>query len=175
MKEGLASADVRRDKARSETEKLQRQLEDHKKGQDDYQSSREAEDIVTRGKLKVLEEEMVPNLEKERLRIEKKLEKATELARTLHKDLDGERSVTMGLLANIAKLKEENEKRRLESESMQAQVKDLSEQLQDVMFSLSAQAQIVSEGGVGGDVVVSSKPKPPLRQQTAKAVSRRQR
>lgn len=81
-------------------------------------------------------------------------------ARTLHRDLDSERSVSRGLLDNLGKLKEENEKRKSETDGLQAQIKDLNEQLQDLMFTLSAQAQLAQSEAAGGDLVIGQSSTP---------------
>jgi len=68
--------------------------------------------------------------------------------------------VTRSLLSNITKLKDENEKRKTETDNLQSQIKDLNEQLQDLMFTLSAQAQLASGEGAGGDVVIKQQATP---------------
>lgn len=138
-------------------------LDELKIAQDGHVSSQQAEATTLRSRLKTLEEEILPNLHKDKAKLEKKLEKATEQTRNLHKDLDSERSVTRGLMENIGKLKEENERRKSESVSLQSQVKDLHEQVQDLMFTLTAQARIKEEGGAGGDVQVQQKATPTRR------------
>jgi BRCA1-associated protein len=157
LKQELSKAEAKRDEAVSEAKGFNRQLQDLRKKQAEGQTLRETEGAALKLRMQKLEESVIPNLEKERLRTEKKLGKATELARTLLSDLQNERSLTKGLMDNVSNLKDENEKRKMESDTLQAQVKDLTEQLQDVMFSLSAQAHIAEQGGTGGDVVIQPK------------------
>lgn len=163
LRDDLTSAERSKKKAEGTVETLQAQLDKMKKEQEAHQSSQSTEAASLRERLRTLEEEIVPSLERDRKRLEKKLEKANDLARILHKDLDSERSVTRGLMDNLAMLKEENEKRKSESDSLQNQVKDLNEQVQDLMFTLTAQARIKEEGGAGGDVHVQQKATPTRR------------
>lgn len=157
LKQDLSKAEAKRDEAVSEAKGFNKQLQDLRKKQAEGQGLREIEEAALKLRIQKLEETVIPNLQKERLRTEKKLEKATELARTLLSDLQSERSLTKGLMDNISNLKEENGKRKAESDILQLQVKDLTEQLQDVMFTLSAQAHIADQGGAGGDVVIQPK------------------
>lgn len=163
LRDDLATAQRSEAKAQRNLLSLQNQLDKLHKEQAEHTSMRNDDVAAMRARLESLEQEIVPGLEKDRARLEKKLEKATDLARSLHKDLDGERSVTRGLMDNISKLKDENEKRRSESNSLQDQVKDLTEQVQDLMFTLTAQAKIKEEGGAGGDVQVQHKATPTRR------------
>lgn len=80
------------------------------------------------------------------------------LARALNKDLLSERSVTQGLMDNMAKLRQENDEQKAKTSSLEAQIKDLSEQIQDLMFTLTAQARVTEEGGAGGDLQVTPSP-----------------
>lgn len=158
LKDELADSRLRRDEALAEVRAFKKQLGELKQQHAADQRARQDEENALRARLALLEMEQIPSLERDRQRMEKKLEKATDLARSLHKDLDGERSVTRGLMDKIGILKEENEKRKEERDGMQAQIQDLSEQLQDVLFTLSAQAQIAENGGAGGDVIIEQKP-----------------
>ena len=166
LKADVVTADKRRDAAREEIGMLRYQLTQLRE-QNEAQSQTQATistEVLQR--LKQVEDEALPALQREKLRADQKLAKATDLARSLHKDLDSERSVTKGLMDNINTLKAENEKRMTESSEMKAQIADLNEQIQDLMFTLTAQARIEEEGGAGGDVMVkpsSSKASPSRR------------
>jgi BRCA1-associated protein len=152
LKEDLQAAEARRETATSAAKRYEAELEVVRKQQETIAVRKQAEEYALRTRLKLLEEETIPEMERDRSRLEKKLEKATELARTFQKDLQEERTVSKGLLANMAKLKEENEQRKAETDSLKTQVQDLNEQVQDLMFTLTAQAKIAEEGGEGGDV-----------------------
>lgn len=163
LRDELAIAQRSEAKAQNNLVVVQAQLDKLQKEQEGHVLQRNEDVLAMRARLESLEQDIVPSLEKDRARLEKKSEKATDLARSLHKDLDGERSVTRGLMDNISKLKEENEKRKAESNSLQGQVQDLTEQVQDLMFTLTAQARIKEEGGAGGDVQIQQKATPARR------------
>lgn len=163
LRDDLSAAERSKQQADATVRDLQLQLGKIKTEQDSHVAKRGSESASVKSRLKLLEEETLPSLEKDKGRLEKKLEKATEMTRSLHKELDSERSVTRGLMDNIGKLKEENEKRKSESSSLQDQVQDLQEQVQDLMFTLTAQARIKEEGGAGGDVQVQQKATPSRR------------
>lgn len=163
LRDDLISTEQSKKQADLTVKELQSQFDKISKAQEGHVLLADSEAASLRARLKLLEEEIVPNMEKDRSRLEKKFEKAAEATRSLHKELDNERSVTHGLMANISKLKEENEQRKSESTSLQDQVKDLHEQVQDLMFTLTAQARIKEEGGAGGDVQVQQKATPTRR------------
>ena len=158
LKEDLVAAEARRESATSAAKRYEAELEVVRKQQEAIAVRKEAEEYALRTRLKLLEEETVPSMEREKARIEKKLEKATDLARTFQKELQEEKTVTRGLLANMGKLKEENEQRKAETEQLKSQVEELNEQVQDLMFTLTAQARIAEQGGEGGDVQLVPQP-----------------
>lgn len=92
-------------------------------------------------------------LSKEKERSDKKAEKAIELARTLEKDLHSERSMNKGLMERLEKTKESEQ-------GLKAQVTDLQEQVNDLMFFVQARDKLDQEGGEaqGGDVELRAKP-----------------
>lgn len=163
LRDDLEAARRSEKKAQQDLSQVQAQLAKLQEEQKGHVLLRDTEAASMKERLTTLEKDILPALEKDKARLEKKLEKASDLTRSLHKDLDSERSVTRGLMDNISKLKEENEKRKSESVSLQDQVRDLTEQVQDLMFTLTAQARIKEEGGAGGDVQVQQKPTPPRR------------
>ena len=76
------------------------------------------------------------------------------MSRKLQRELEAERSVSQGLLANLDRRKAvesaaETEARRLRDELAEAQ-----EQVRDLMFALDAQAKLESLGAGGGDIAV---------------------
>ena len=159
---------MRREKARTEAARSLQKAEELQRKQDAAKGLRDVEEQHLRKKIEALEGGTVPDLEKERSRLEKKLEKATDLARAFQKELASEQQVTKGLLENMSKLREENDKRKKETGDLQDQVKDLSEQLQDVLFTLTAQARIAEEGGEGGDVIVQQQQQQQQQQQRSR-------
>lgn len=161
LKGDLALAEARRERATSTVKRFEAELEVLKKQQEAALGSKEAEEYALRARLKSLEGGIVPELERERARLEKKAEKATELARTFSKDLQAERSLSKGLLENMSKLKEENERRKGETDQLKKDVQDLQEQVQDLMFTLTAQGKVAEAGGVGGDVQIVRRADPP--------------
>lgn len=92
-------------------------------------------------------------LKKEKEKSDKKAEKATELARTLQRDLHSEREMSKGLMEKLEKTKESEE-------GLKAQVVDLQEQVGDLMFFVQARDKLDQEGGEaqGGDVEMRAKP-----------------
>ncbi|SPO28425.1 uncharacterized protein UTRI_04822 [Ustilago trichophora] len=92
-------------------------------------------------------------LKKEKEKSDKKAEKATELARTLQRDLHSEREISKGLMEKLEKTKESEE-------GLKAQVVDLQEQVGDLMFFVQARDKLDQEGGEaqGGDVEMRAKP-----------------
>ncbi|PWY96924.1 hypothetical protein BCV70DRAFT_228886 [Testicularia cyperi] len=92
-------------------------------------------------------------LKREKERSDKKAEKAVELARKLQDEMQAERSISSGLLRRLEKT-QENEK------TLQAQVQDLGEQVNDLMFFVQARDKVDQEGGEaqGGDLEIKNKP-----------------
>lgn len=110
------------------------------------------------------ERQRLQSLEKEKAKAESRADKMTELARRLDKELREERAVTDGMLKNLAKLKEkadDADKKKLE---ISDKVRELEDQLKDVMFFLEARTKIENGDGVeaeaaGGTLEVKHKPK----------------
>ncbi|KAE9399879.1 BRCA1-associated protein [Gymnopus androsaceus JB14] len=93
------------------------------------------------------DEERLAELIKERTKAEGRAEKMTELARKLEKDLRGERAVSEGLMSNLAKMKEKAEAVDKDREEFRLKIRELEDQLRDVMFFLEAKTQIEQGGG----------------------------
>ncbi|KAF8202196.1 hypothetical protein BJ912DRAFT_1019133 [Pholiota molesta] len=120
------------------------------------------------GELKSLMETLSgdPLLIKEKQKAEHRAEKVAELARRLEKELRDERAVSEGLMKNLAKLKEKAELADKEKETFSSKVRELEEQVRDVMFFLEAKTKIEQGGGVeseaaGGSIAVPTPPPPP--------------
>jgi BRCA1-associated protein len=93
---------------------------------------------------------------KERTKVEKRAEKLADMARSFEKELREERAVSEGLLKNLNKVKERADRADQERAQMDLRMKDMEEQLRDVMIFLDAKDKIQKEGGiedaVGGTV-----------------------
>ncbi|CAG8619905.1 3016_t:CDS:2 [Cetraspora pellucida] len=97
----------------------------------------------------LLEKEKIPSLIKEKKAIEKKMEKFTEKSNKLEKELNGERELTKSLL-----MKQEYLQSQLENKD--AKIKDLEEQVRDLMFFFSSQEKLKENPELaGGNIVVS--------------------
>lgn len=102
------------------------------------------------------EEAKKTELVKERLKAEKRAERFAEMARAFEKELKEERAVSEGLLKNLKKVKERADRADHERAAMDLRMRDMEEQLRDVMIFLDAKDKIQREGGieeaVGGTV-----------------------
>jgi len=98
---------------------------------------------------------------KEKTKAEHKAEKVSELARRLEKELREERAVSEGLMKNLGKMKERAELADKEKDDFTQKVRDLEDQVRDVMFFLEAKTKIEQGDGVeseaaGGSIEVAS-------------------
>lgn len=112
------------------------------------------------------EEEKVASIAKDKAKAEARAEKVTELARKLEKELREERAVSSGLMTNLGKMKERVEAVEKEKEAFTGKVRDLEDQVRDVMFFLDAKNKIEQGGGAeaeaaGGSVSVPTIPPSP--------------
>lgn len=120
-------------------------------------------------------EERIAEVDRGRVKAEKRAEKAWELARSLDKELKGERAVGEGLMKNLAAAKERAEKAEQEKDTLKVKVGELEDQVRDILFFVEARDKIEAGEGVvgeaaGGSLEVST---PPVangrpRQQTKK-------
>ena len=111
------------------------------------------------------EEARLAEMEKARVRAEKRAEKAGELARTLDKELKGERAVSEGLMKNLSVAKERAERVEQEKDELKSRVSELEDQVRDIMFFVEARSKIEQgEGGAaeaaGGSLEVVTPPTP---------------
>jgi BRCA1-associated protein len=99
-----------------------------------------------------------------RVNAQKRADKMQELARKLEKDLKAERAVSEGLMTRINKLQEAEAVGARERVNLQERLKDVEEQLRDLMFFLEAKTTIEQQGEqselAGGSIVVP--PAPPM-------------
>jgi len=112
------------------------------------------------------EEEKVAQIAKEKVKVEHRAEKVTELAKRLEKELRDERAVSEGLMKNLGKMKEKAELADKEKVDFSNKVRELEDQVRDVMFFLEAKTKIEHGGGIeseaaGGSITVPT-PAPPL-------------
>ncbi|KAF8582718.1 zf-UBP-domain-containing protein [Ramaria rubella] len=95
------------------------------------------------------EEEMRrTELVKERLKAEKRADKLADMARTFEKELKEERAVSEGLMKNLAIVRERADRADKERASFDLRMKDMEEQVRDVMIFLDAKDKIQGEGGI---------------------------
>ena len=112
------------------------------------------------------EEEKMAQIEKEKAKVDHRAEKATELAKRLEKELREERAVSEGLMKNLGKLKEKAKLADQEKDDLSNKVRELEDQVRDVMFFLEAKTKIEQGGGIeseaaGGSISVPTPPPPP--------------
>ncbi|KAG6867996.1 hypothetical protein C0993_008603 [Termitomyces sp. T159_Od127] len=90
-------------------------------------------------------------------------EKATELSRRLDKELKEERAVSEGLMTKMNSMKEKVERADADKGEGLAKIRELEEQMRDLMFFLETRMKIESGQGpeaelAGGSVQISSPP-----------------
>ena len=100
------------------------------------------------------------NFEREKAKSEKRATKLGELVKKLEHDLQEERTVSEGLLKNLAQAKEKMDQADHQREEFSRKVSELQDQLHDVMFFLEARTKIEQGEGVeaeaqGGSLVIS--------------------
>jgi BRCA1-associated protein len=104
--------------------------------------------------------ETISRAVKDKLKAEQRAEKAIELARRLEKELKEEKAVSEGLMKNLVAMKERVESFDKEKEAYAAKVRELEDQVRDVMFFLEAKTKIENGEGVeaeaaGGSLEIS--------------------
>ncbi|KAI0027477.1 hypothetical protein K488DRAFT_31864, partial [Vararia minispora EC-137] len=93
---------------------------------------------------------------RERARSERKVEKLTELARRLERELREERAVSAGLLDNLEHARQRTEEAERAREGVQARVTELEDQVRDVMFFLEAREKIENGEGAAAEAAGGS-------------------
>ena len=137
----------------------------------EQEQTRHKEDDLKRQKQ---HEEQISQLLKEKSKADHKADKAMELARKLEKDLREERAVSDGLVKNLANMKQREEFSDKERENFSSRVRELEDQVRDVMFFLEAKTRIEQGDGIeseaaGGSI---SLPEPPLPKSNRKKKKR---
>ncbi|KAG6890969.1 hypothetical protein C0992_011728 [Termitomyces sp. T32_za158] len=107
------------------------------------------------------EQGRLANVLKEKNRADARAEKATELARRLDKELKEERAVSEGLMTKMNSMKEKVQRADADKGEGLAKIRELEEQMRDLMFFLETRMKIESGEGpeaelAGGSVEVSS-------------------
>lgn len=130
-------------------EKLSAEFEKERTGAKEEALRRESEQRI-----------QIAELVKDKARMEGRAEKAMDLARKFEKELKEERAVSEGLMKNIAKMKERMERSDEQKAEYEAKIRDMEEQLRDLMFFLETKSKIENgEGSVaelaGGSIEVS--------------------
>ncbi|KAF8631892.1 hypothetical protein AX15_002153 [Amanita polypyramis BW_CC] len=87
----------------------------------------------------------IAEVAREKVKAEQRAEKVTQLARRLEKELKDERAVSGGLMRNLTKMREQAESAKKDKDEHQQKVRELEDQLRDVMFFLETRDKI--EGG----------------------------
>lgn len=137
-----------------------REMMAHLNGEFEKAKTASAEEAKTRCEE---EEARVTDLVKDKAKAESRAEALSQLARKLKKELDEERAVSAGLMKNLGKMKERAESGEAQRAQSDAKIKDLEDQVRDVMFYLEARNKIeAGEGAMseaqGGSVEVRSPP-----------------
>ncbi|KIM32818.1 hypothetical protein M408DRAFT_326546 [Serendipita vermifera MAFF 305830] len=84
---------------------------------------------------------------KERTKVEKKAEKAMELARKFEKELREEKMVNEGLMQNLTAVKKRSEAFEQEKTEFMGRISELEDQMRDLMVYLEMRDKVEKEGG----------------------------
>lgn len=107
------------------------------------------------------EDERFSEMLRDKQRVEKKIERLAEVARSLEKELREERAVSNGLLKNLEAAQKRAEEGETERAELVQRAKELEDQVRDVMFFLEARTKIEAGEGemaevAGGDIAVTT-------------------
>ncbi|KAF8817504.1 BRCA1-associated protein [Phlegmacium glaucopus] len=110
-------------------------------------------------------EERMSQVLKEKSKVDHRADKVTELAKKLEKELREERAVSEGLMKNLAIMRQRAEFFDKEREDFSSRVRELEDQVRDVMFFLEAKTKIEHGDGIeseaaGGSISVPEPPPP---------------
>ncbi|KAG8220885.1 BRCA1-associated protein 2-domain-containing protein [Butyriboletus roseoflavus] len=97
----------------------------------------------------------------EKQKVEKRVDKAAEVARKFEKELREEKAVSEGLLKNLGKMKEKAESSERQKQEHDAKISELQDQLRDVMFFLEARTKIEQGEGAEAEAAGGSIELPP--------------
>jgi len=118
-------------------------------------------------------EEKMAQILKEKSKADHRTDKVTELARRWEKELREEKAVSEGLMKNLAVMKQKAESFDKERKDFSSRVRELEDQVRDVMFFLEAKTKIEQGDGIeseaaGGSVSVPDPPKPNKKKKSHK-------
>ncbi|TFY74441.1 hypothetical protein EWM64_g9570, partial [Hericium alpestre] len=121
-----------------------------------------------RQRLKKEEEERLAEVQRDKVKAERRAQKMAEVARNFETELRGEKAVSEGLMRNLEVMKAKVNDAETVKASTVAKVKDLEDQLRDVMFFLEARTKIEQGEGPEGEAAGGSVELPPERTPTTK-------
>jgi len=107
------------------------------------------------------EEERLEAVYREKHKMEKRADKAVELARKFEKELKEEKAVSEGLFENLGKMKEKVELSERQKQEHDMKISELQDQLRDVMFFLEARTKIEQGEGTEAEAAGGSVELPP--------------
>jgi BRCA1-associated protein len=141
------------------TQELKSQVNDLKLTVDrlslDLQSDRNS--AAAREKERLREEEAkIAEVVKDKTKAEQRVQKVSEIARKLDKELKEERAVSEGLLRNLGAMKEKVELTQKEKTGLTTKIGEMEDQLRDVMFFLEAKSKIEQGDGVEAEAAGGS-------------------
>jgi len=126
--------------------------------QQEAESSRAAA-VAEESRRRSEEEERLSEMLRDKQRAERRSERFAEVTRALEKELREERAVSGGLLKNLEAAQKRAEEGEVERAALVRRVKELEDQVRDVMFFLEARTKIEAGEGemaevAGGDIAV---------------------
>ncbi|KAF8141682.1 hypothetical protein EV363DRAFT_1413029 [Boletus edulis] len=107
------------------------------------------------------EAERLEAVYREKQKVEKRADKAADLARKFEKELKEEKAVSEGLFKNLGKMKERAELLEEQKQEHDEKISELQDQLRDVMFFLEARTKIEQGEGAEGEAAGGSVELPP--------------
>jgi BRCA1-associated protein len=160
----------------SQTNELKQQLSDLKSlvgrltldFEEERQRAKEAE-----AKRRAQEEDSSNQVAKEKAKAEERAEKAVKLAKRLGEELQVEKAMSESLMKNLVVMREREENFTKDKEAYAKKVRELEDQVRDVMFFLEAKTKIENGEGVeaeaaGGSLEISMPPPPPPESSSAR-------
>ncbi|KZT06033.1 zf-UBP-domain-containing protein [Laetiporus sulphureus 93-53] len=126
------------------------------------QVERSREDACEKEALRRAEEDVrASQMQAEILKAQKRAEKAAELTQRLKKELQEEHAVSKGLMENLQRARQQTEQAEREKAAALVKVRELEDEMRDVMFFLEARDKIESGDGVVAEAAGGSIELPP--------------
>lgn len=151
--------DEQRQTYEEQTTELRRKLEDAQRKMEILSGDVErrlAESAAEQERRQKEEETIQMERERERAKVEKRAEKMSDLARRYEKELREERAMNAGLLTKLANHKERLDAADKEKEALAEKVKELEDQMRDVLFFLEARDKIDKGEGIEAEAAGGS-------------------